>query len=38
MKLYEEINQNDVDALDLIEMINDDRCNVKFEDIAILIS
>lgn len=34
----EEINQNDVDALDLIEMINDDRCNVKFEDIAILIS
>lgn len=34
----EEINQNDVDALDAIDIINKDCCNVKFEDIAILIS
>ena len=34
----EEINQNDVDALDVIDIINKDCCNVKFEDVAILIS
>lgn len=34
----EEINQNDVDALDVIDIINKDCYNVKFEDIAILIS
>lgn len=34
----EEINQNDVDALDVIDIINKDCYNVTFEDIAILIS
>lgn len=38
MKLYEDSNQNDADALDVIDIINKDCYNVTFEDIAILIS